>query len=133
MSNWILKRNDNDAAVTLPEDLQWTDEHDWSAIAQTSPVYSLSGSVLVQQGTKLAGRPITLAGDWVWVPKVTVDTLRTWSDVPALKMTLTHYDGRQFTVCFRTHEKALSVEPVQYATPEDGTDRYTVTINLMTL
>lgn len=131
--NWKLTRNDNAATVELPEDMRWTDEYDWSAVAQTTPVYSLSGAVLIQQGVKLAGRPITLSGDWVWVNKATVDTLREWSDVPELKMTLTHYDGRKFNVCFRTHEKAISVEPVQYSTPEIAEDRYTLTLNLMTV
>lgn len=134
MKVWTLMRNDTGATVTIPQDIQWIDEYDWSAVAQTQPVYSLGGSVLIQQGTKLAGRPITLSGDWVWFYKSVIDTLREWSDVPELEMTLIHYDGRKFNVCFRTHEKALaSVEAVLYSTPEEANERYTLAIQLMTI
>lgn len=90
--------------------------------------------MLVQQGIKQAGRPITLDGDWVWFGRTVVETLRAWTDVPGLKMTLIHYDGRQFIVGFRYHDNSLNkVEPVRYATPEAGADRYTMAIQLMTM
>ncbi len=133
-NNWKLKRNDTGEELEFDQDMHWTDEFSWSAISQTQPVYSLAGAVLVQQGIKQAGRPITLDGDWVWYGRTLVETLRGWTDVPGLKMTLTHYDGRQFTVGFRYHDTALNkVEPVRYATPEVGTDRYTLAIQLMTM
>lgn len=134
MSNWKLKRNDNGAELEFAQDMHWVDEFAWSAISQTQPVYSLAGAVLVQQGMKQAGRPITLDGEWVWYGRALVETLRDWTDVPNLKMNLTHYDGRQFTVGFRYHDTALNkVEPVRYATPEAGSDRYTLAIQLMTM
>lgn len=130
---WLLTRKDNAQSIRLPEDLRWVDEYDWQAVAQTAPVYSLGGSVLVQQARKLAGRPITLTGNWVWVPKSTVDTLWSWTDTLGLKMTLTHYDGRTFDVGFRLHQQAMSVEPIHYCTPEAASDPYTLTLNLMTV
>lgn len=134
MNTWKLTRHDTAEALTLPQDMQWTDEFDWTAVAQTAPVYALSGSLLVQQGVKLAGRPITLAGSWVWHPRATLAKLRDWADSPNLKMTLTHYDGRTFTVIFRSHDKALgNVAPIRYATPEDGSARYEFTLQLMTV
>ena len=55
-----LTRKDTNAVLELPDHLRWTDEHDWSPLAQASPQYSLGGAVIVQQGTMLAGRPVTL-------------------------------------------------------------------------
>lgn len=130
---WALKRKDNNATLTLPQDMRWADEFSWSRVAQAAPQRTLSGGLVVQQGVKLNGRPITLSGDWVWLDLAAVRTLRDWSDTPELEMTLTHYDGREFNVIFRTHEGAFAdVEPVRYSTPETGSERYTAEIRLMT-
>ena len=132
--NWELSRNDTGAVIGFDQDMLWPDEFTWSGIAQTQPVYTLSGAVLVQQGMKLAGRPITLSADWVWHTRETVVALQEWSYVPGLKMLLKHYDGRQFNVCFRYHDGSMTnVEPVRYSTPEQGSDKYTLSLQLMTV
>lgn len=132
--HFTLKRLDNQQSLTLPQDMRWRDEFDWAAVAQTAPVYTLSGSMVIQQGIKKAGRPITLSGDWVWLDLAVIRTLRDWCDVPELKMQLQHYDGRTFQVAFRLHDKGLqNVSPVRYATPETNDDRYTAEIALMTV
>jgi len=46
-------------AIEIPDDLHWVDEHDWTPIAQTEQ-FTLTGSLVVDQGAKSAGRPITL-------------------------------------------------------------------------
>ena len=131
---FTLTRNDNSASLALPQDMRWTDEFDWSTTAQTAPVYTLSGAVVIQQGQKQAGRPITLAGEWAWLDLGIIRTLRDWSDVPELVMTLTHYDGRRFNVMWRLHDKALrNVSPIAYRRPERADDRYTAEICLMTV
>ncbi|MCP1659346.1 hypothetical protein [Neisseria perflava] len=131
---WQLTRKDTGAAVKLPQDMRWTDEYDWSKVAQAAPQRTLSGGLIIQQGVKKNGRPITLSGDWVWINRADLQTLRDWSDTAELEMTLTHYDGRTFNVIFRTHDGALgSAEPVLYATPEKSSDYYTIEINLMTV
>lgn len=131
--NLILKRNDTQEAVELPQDLRWIDEHDWSAVAQSSPERTLSGAQIIQQGVKQAGRPITLSADYVWLPLSTVQKLRDWTDVPELKMAYTHYDGRVFQVIFALHEQALKAEPVHFTTPELGSEQYIATIKLLTV
>lgn len=132
--NYTLKRNDNQASITLPGDMRWLDEFDWADVAQSTPVRTLSGGLIIQQGLKTNGRPITFAGQWAWQQRQVLKTLRDWSDVPQLQMTLTHIDGRTFNVCFRTHESALgNVEPVLFQTPETDSDYYTFTIHLMTI
>lgn len=120
---WTLTRNDNNASLTLPLDMRWQDEFDWQALAQTEPVYSLGGAVIIQQGTKLAGRPITLGGEWIWLDRATLLTLQTWADAPELEMTLEHPDGRSFNVCFA--RPALSdSSPVAYRSTEKSDDEY---------
>ena len=131
---WQLKRKDNAAVMLLPQDMHWADEFDWSRIAQAAPQRTLSGGLVIQQGIKLNGRPITLTGEWAWHSRAALLTLRDWSDTPALEMQLMHYDGREFDVTFRLHESAMSnVEPVRYTTPERDGEPYRATINLMTI
>ena len=103
--DWRLRRKDNRAEITLPQDMRWTDEFDWTKTAQAEPQRTLSGGLVIQQGIKQNGRPVTLAGDWVWLPRATLETLREWADTPELR----------------------------FATPETGTERYTATIRLMTV
>lgn len=131
--NLILKRNDTQEAVELPQDLRWIDEHDWSAVAQSAPERTLSGSQIIQQGVKREGRPITLSADNVWLPLSTVQKLRDWTDIAELKMSYTHYDGRSFQVIFALHEQAIKAEPVQFSTPELADERYMATIKLITV
>ena len=57
-------------AVTLPQGLVWSDEFDWTPLAQTTE-YSLTGALIVEQAEKQAGRPITLVGgiDFAWLTR----------------------------------------------------------------
>lgn len=130
---FVLIRKDNQEKIELPADMRWRDEFDWQALAQSSVQYSLGGSAIIQQGTMLAGRPVTLGGEWIWLDRATLTTLAAWADVPELEMTLAHPDGRQLNVCFA--RPALSdCAPVAYRAPEDGTAQYEApTIHLMTI
>lgn len=130
---WQLKRNDTNETLDIPEDMMWQDEFSWSKVAQSSPQRSLTGAMFVFQGVKKAGRPITLVGDWVWHTRSDLFKLRSWTDVPKLTMTLTHYDGRTFQVMFRLHDTAINAQPVYYTTPERDTEPYTASIKLMTV
>ena len=130
---FVLTRKDNNATLELPADMRWRDEFEWQALAQSAVQYSLGGSAIIQQGTMLAGRPVTLGGEWIWLDRATLTTLAAWADVPELEMTLAHPDGRQLNVCFA--RPALSdCAPVAYRAPEDGTAQYEApTIHLMTI
>ena len=131
--NLKLTRLDTQEVIEFPEDLRWIDEHDWHAVAQTTPKRTLSGSQIIQQGVKQAGRPITLSADYVWLPLATIQTLREWTDVPELKLLYTHYDGREFNVIFALHDTPLKAEPVRFSTPELADERYTATIKFITI
>ena len=131
---WQLKRKDTGETLALPADLQWQDEVDWNAVAQAAPQRTLSGALVIQQGTKLNGRPVTLAGDWAWHRRSDLLRLREWGDVPELVMTLAHPDGRSFDVIFRLHEKQFAkAEAVAFCAPETDDTPYLATINLMTV
>lgn len=129
--NWKLTRNDTNASIEIPEDMQWLDEFGWSKVSQSKPQYSLTGAMFVFRGTKKAGRPITLGGDWAWIDRSDVVELRNWMDEPELKMTLTHPDGKISNVIFRLDENALESNPVHYQTPEADNDPYTAKIKLI--
>lgn len=132
--HYELRRKDTGEAVRLPQDMRWTDEFDWSPLAQSEPERTLSGGLVIQQGIRRAGRPLTLSGDWVWLELQTLRRLQDWCALPELVMRFVHYDGREFDVVFRLHEKALDkVSPVHYGTPETGAERYTAEICLMTV
>ncbi len=48
--------------LTLPTDLIWIDEFDWTPVQQTQ-TYSITGALIIESGVKKAGREITLSGD----------------------------------------------------------------------
>lgn len=118
---WILERQDTKEQIELHQQFVWQDEFDWQALAQSEPVYTLTGAIIVQQGTKKAGRPITLEGGNVWVKRKLIKDLQAWADVPELVMTLTHPDGRIFKVIF--DRPALDgITAIKEYRPADQTD-----------
>ena len=117
--------------LTLPEDLIWIDEFDWSPIEQTQS-YSVTGALIIQSGTKQAGRTITLAGD-------NSSGLITRLDLKLLQikannnstMVLTLNDARTFNVVFNHAKNPIEAKPwIDYSTPDDS-DLYTLKINLL--
>ena len=96
---------------TLPQGCVWSDEFDWSPLAQSTE-YSLTGALIVEQATKQAGRPITLIGgkDFAWMTRAQVALLKALLDTGAV-MTLTLHDARTFTV-LPASDSPLSVYPL---------------------
>ena len=87
--------------LTLPDALQWRDEHDWNQIAQTQD-RSVTGALLVQEALKHYGRTITLTGDDEsnWITKAEMDALNAKEAELNKKMTVTLPDGQVFSVMF---------------------------------
>lgn len=106
------------AELALPNDLLWSDEFEWSPVAANNQ-YSLGGSLIIQQGVRLAGRPISLRPpeqDMAFVPRSTVQTLRDWAAIPGRKFRLTFEyptDTREFVVVFAHAEDPISAEPAK--------------------
>ena len=131
---WALSRNDKQGSLSLHAQYYWSDEYEWSPIKQSEPVYTLSGAMDIQQGTMLAGRPITLDSTHARLHRADVQLLQGWASVPEMIMTLTHPDGRTFNVMFAATALTDIVDIKNYK-PSDKRpdDPMTANIHLMTI
>ena len=99
--------------------------------------YLLTGALLVQSGTRQAGRPITLVGaaDMAWVTRAIVETLYGWAADPLAvdsgRFELTLADARVFIVAFRFGDTAIEAETVMGFPARSDTDYYRLTLRLM--
>lgn len=117
--------------LELSSDLLWSDEFAWSAI-KSSESYSLTGALIVQRGTKLKGRPITLQPEddsSAWMPRATLDQLLAWAN-SGVALTLT-IRGVSRAVQFRYNEIAIDSRPVIHFDDTDPGDYYLATVRLM--
>src|SRR5574337_37607 len=118
--------------LTLPDDLLWVDEHQWSPVRQALTP-TLTGALVVEAAALQAGRPITLKGDvtWGWMPRTALETLRGWSATPGLAAVL-NLRGIDHDVMFRHHDApALEAQPIVDYLDPDNADWYAVTLKLM--
>lgn len=112
------------AALELPQDLIWSDELTWSAVAQ-SKERGIWGTLIVDAMARNGGRPITLTGDGnsAWITRGALLTLKAWAAVPGQRFTL-QLLGQTFTVIFDhgTEEETRAmgmVAVVEYSDPEE--------------
>lgn len=107
----------------------WADEFDWQELAQSDPVYTLTGAVDIQQGTKKAGRPITLDGTHTRTSRADLAKLQVWADMPELTLTLIHPKGKKYQVIFG--RPAISdINFIKPHRPKDESDEDKCTLNL---
>lgn len=114
--------------LELPNSLLWVDQFAWSPAVQAKE-YSLTGALIVDGATRLAGRPITLRSpdeESGWFTQEQLDQLYAWSSVPLLTGTLT-LDGVSFDVMFDRESAPLEAAYVLYLT----SGQYTATVRLM--
>lgn len=126
--------------VALPDGLRWADEFAWSPRVQSTE-WSITGALLVQEGEKQAGRPITLIGGrtWAWMTRVALLALQSQLDnAPGTGLTLVLHDSRSFQVIPRMDESgAIQAAPLPrigdsgFADPGDGDWYYIDEIRLM--
>ncbi|WP_437881023.1 hypothetical protein [Pseudomonas sp. LRF_L74] len=123
----------NLAGIELDDHHEWTDEFAWSVVEQ-SQERSLSGAMIVQEGVKLYGRPITLAANGAaWTPLSVVRQLEELRDQVGLVMPLTWVDGREFYVIFnRVDGDPLEATQVFREVNAADTD-YLITLRLITV
>ena len=122
--------------LTLDPDLQWKDEFAWFAVEQTA-ARSLTGALLIDQGARVKGRPITLApdaNDAAWMPRATLAQLQAWEATPGRVMTL-DLRGVLYNVQFRRWDgPPVDAQPVVFvADPAAGGfgDFYLVTLRFV--
>ncbi len=120
--------------IELDDQFEWTDEFDWDAVTQEQE-RSITGALLVQEGTKLHGRPITLkANGGVWTPLSVVRQLEALRDQRLKVMDLVLPDGREFTVIFNRAGGAPLKATQVFRTVNPAPDEiYDVEISLITV
>lgn len=117
-------------SVTLPGNFYWPDEFtDWEPVAQNSE-HTLSGALVVEEGARLAGRPITLAG--LWLDRATLEAVDALAAVPGAKYTLALNDGSSRSVMFRRGSgRSVEARAVFNRAPGAPVTYYETTIRLM--
>lgn len=123
--------------VTLDPDLHWSDEFKWFATEQTVE-RGITGALIIDQGVRLAGRPITLEPPddaAAWMVRATLDQIKTWEADPAITTMVLNLRGTNYNVIFRRHDgMPIEAQPVLFvADPEPSGfgDWYLTTIRLM--
>lgn len=108
---------------TSGQGLRWSDEYAWTPVAQAT-AYGLTGALIVQEGTRTAGRPLTLAGGprRAWLTRAQLGTLAALL-ASGDQRTLTIHDGRQIPVIPRHDgDGPLSADSlIDYANPDADT------------
>lgn len=112
------------ALVQIPRQLVWVDEFSWTPVEKVIG-YGTEGALLIDVGTKLAGRPITLQGvdRHGWLRKNVLEEVRALAADGEAVYTLTHADGRTFQVTFAPDDPVTAI-PVAGTRPELPGDDY---------
>lgn len=124
---WTLSTSDD--TIHLHEQFIWADEYTWQALAQSDPVYTLTGAMDIQQGTKKAGRPITLNGDDTRTTRADLAKLQEWADIPELILALRHPKGKEYKVIF-ARPAITDIDFIKQYKPKDDEDDDKCTLNL---
>jgi hypothetical protein len=117
--------------IDLTDNLVWPDEYQFNQIEQFRD-RSLTGGLIIQEGLKQYGRPITLEG---WLPRATVDALVAKEATAGIEMTLTLPDERVFAVTFDRNSVAVEAAPIMQYTKAstDPAWSYQVVLRLLTV
>jgi hypothetical protein len=122
----------------LPADLQWIDEFSaGSDLVAQSEQFTITGSMVVQASAQQAGRFVTLQGRaegenaFAVLTRAQVLALRALAATPGAIYTLTLCDGREMDVMFRRENPAIEAEAWPFKAPQESSDFYLCTINLI--
>ena len=128
-----IRRLSNSEELSLPNDLLWTDEFDWSPLVSATS-FSLGGALFVEQGLKLAGRPFTLRSaqpDMAWITRAAGIKLLQWGALPneTFRLILEYpTDARTFDVIFDTTGAPMALVPVKEYPAHEDNDVFLVTV-----
>lgn len=116
------------------DQLEWTDERTWDPVEQGQE-RSLGGALMIQEGVKLYGRPITLASnDGAWFTKTTIEELEALRDQPGSVMLLTLPGGRQHYVTWnRAAGAPVEAVPLFRKVVYEPDDLFFLTLRLITV
>lgn len=132
-----LVRKATAETVPLEDGFLWPDEFEWKPIEQKQE-RAIDGTLIIQEGKKKSGRPITLQPadqSMGWVKLKHLKTLYEWSLLQeqfSLEFELPH-DSRQFNVIFNHESGALEAKPVKDIPAVSEDDYYNVTMRFTEL
>ncbi len=119
--------------VQLPRGLVWVDEFAWRPV-ESSTEYTLSGALVIDSATRLAGRPITLQGSedagWRGMTRAVVLAVQALASAPGATYVLTLADGRSFDVAFAP-ENPFEARPLARPELPDADHPYVATLRLI--
>lgn len=131
-----LIRKSTSETIQLEDGFFWSDEN-WSIVEQ-SQNYAVNGFLIIQEGVKQAGRPITLQpanSKKGWIKLRDLNKLREWQNLQeqfTLKFEMPH-DTRQFNVIFNHKDGALDSSPVKNSPAVSLDDYFNVTMRFLEL
>lgn len=116
------------------EQIEWTDEWEWDPVAQEQE-RSLTGALIVQEGVKRYGRPITLASNGgAWFTLATVRALEALRDQSGIVMLLTLPSGDEHYVTWnRVDGSPLQAKPLHRIVAPGPYWLYELTLKLITV
>lgn len=121
-----LVRKNTSETIQLEDGFFWSDEN-WSEIQQNQE-YAINGALIIQEGRKQAGRPITLQPankTKGWIKLRDLNKLREWQNLQeqfTLQFQWPH-DQRRFNVVFNHKDSALESSTIK-GTPATSLDTY---------
>lgn len=121
--------------IELPYDLYPIDDLSWSALVSKTD-YLLTGALDVQQGTKKAGKPLTLqSNDGLGlVTRKTVNQLHDWCAIPEAVYKMTYEaDGvqKQLNVMFDTSQTPIEATPAKGFNSPNLDDYFAVVLRFL--
>lgn len=122
--------------VPLEDGFLWSDEFAWKPIEQNQE-YAVDGTLIVQEGKKKSGRPITLlskSDKQGWIKRAALSKLQDWSALQNEQFTLIFeypHDTRQFNVIFNHQDGAIEAEPVRGVPTVSEGDYYRATFKFL--
>lgn len=123
-------------AVPLEDGFLWSDEFTWKPIEQNQE-YAVDGTLIVQEGKKKSGRPITLLSKTDkqgWIKRASLSKLQDWSALQNEQFTLIFeypHDTRQINVIFNHQDGAIEAEPVRGVPTVSEGDFYRATFKFL--
>ena len=125
--------SDGVTTLDLHPDLYWVDEFEWQPVEQSAE-RTITGAVVLNTATRIAGRNITLApvdDSSAWMSRTIVEALNAWANVAGKQLVLT-IRGTSYDVVFRHQDSpALDIKPVVHYNDTNGSDWYYATIRFM--
>lgn len=131
-----LIRKATNETVQLEDGFLFSDEFSWKPIEQ-SQEFSVDGTLIIQEGKKKSGRPITLLSkenSQGWVKRSVLSVIQDWSALQDEQFTLIFeypHDNRQFNVIFNHAQGAIEADPVKGFPTVSNEDYYKVTLKFL--